>query len=249
MANGDLAEAVAIGPKEVLINGKAPGETSLIVWQEDGTRLIYDLTVRMSPARLDAVREQIARDFPDDDINVTFDNDAVFVRGTVKDVIAADRVMAIAATLGKAVNLLRVESRREAQILLKVRFADVDRSASRDLAVDLASGAFNQSTAVGAWARRSAPTAAKTSSPSPNAVNIFLFRKDLNLVAAFRRWKARTCWRCWRSRTCRPSTASRPVFAGRRRVPVPHGAAGSAAGGTVTHYPGGNTASGSTSCP
>ena len=31
-ANGLLVEAVAIGPKEVLINGKLPGETSLIIW-------------------------------------------------------------------------------------------------------------------------------------------------------------------------------------------------------------------------
>ena len=55
---------MAIGPKEVLINGKAPGETSLIIWQQNGTRLIYDLTVRVSPQRLEAVRQQIARDFP-----------------------------------------------------------------------------------------------------------------------------------------------------------------------------------------
>src|SRR6478609_7148042 len=34
VANGDFAEAVAVNPKEVLINGKAPGETSLIVWQQ-----------------------------------------------------------------------------------------------------------------------------------------------------------------------------------------------------------------------
>ena len=51
--------------------------------------------------RLDVVRQQLARDFPNDDINVTFENDTAFVRGTVKDVIAADRVMAIAASLGK----------------------------------------------------------------------------------------------------------------------------------------------------
>src|SRR5579872_3310272 len=37
VANGTLAEAVAVNPKEVLINGTAPGETSLIVWQENGT--------------------------------------------------------------------------------------------------------------------------------------------------------------------------------------------------------------------
>ena len=145
VADGDLVEAVAVNPKEVLLNGKGPGETSLIVWQQNGNRLVYDLTVRMSPLKLEAVREQIAREFPDSDINVTFDNDTAFLRGAVKDVIAAERVVAIAATLGKTVNLLRVEVPPvETQILLKVRFADVDRTASSELGVDLASTALNQ---------------------------------------------------------------------------------------------------------
>jgi pilus assembly protein CpaC len=135
IANGDLADGVAIDPKQVLVTGKAPGITTLMVWQEGGSRLVYELTVRPSPYRLDAVRQQIARDFPDADINVTFDNETVFVRGTVKDVVAADRVMAIASTLSpKTVNLLRVDvPTEEPQILLKVRFADVDRSASQNL--------------------------------------------------------------------------------------------------------------------
>src|SRR5262249_21908061 len=86
VANGDLAEAVAVNPKEVLINGKLPGETSLIVWQQNGARLVYDLTVRMSTIKLEAVRQQLAREFPSDDINVTYENDTAFVRGRVKDV-------------------------------------------------------------------------------------------------------------------------------------------------------------------
>ena len=49
VANGELVEAVAINPQEVLINGKNPGETSLIVWQHGGRRLVYDLVVRVSP--------------------------------------------------------------------------------------------------------------------------------------------------------------------------------------------------------
>ena len=68
------------------------------MWQQGGTRLVYDLTVRKSTARLDAVRQQMARDFPKEEINVTFENDTAFVRGTVKDVIAADRVMSMAAS-------------------------------------------------------------------------------------------------------------------------------------------------------
>src|SRR5258706_95847 len=75
VANGILAEAVAVNPKEVLINGLAAGETSLIVWQQNGSRLVYDLTVRMSSLRLDAARQQIANDFPTPDINLTFENE------------------------------------------------------------------------------------------------------------------------------------------------------------------------------
>ena len=182
-ANGLLVEAVAIGPKEVLINGKQPGETSLIIWQDNDARLIYDLTVRMSPLRLNAVREQIARDFPDADINVTFDNDTAFVRGTVRDVVSSDRIMAIVSTLGKAVNLLRVDVPPvESQILLKVRFADVDRSASMNLSANFLTGAFNQTTAIGTGATLG--TNASIAATVSSAVNIFAMRPDINLQAA-----------------------------------------------------------------
>jgi pilus assembly protein CpaC len=177
VANGNLAEAVAVKPNEILINGMAPGETSLIVWQFGGARLVYDLTVRVSNARLEAVRQQIARDFPNEEINVTFENDTAFVRGTVKDVTAADRVMAIAATLGKAINLLNVQIPPvEPQVVLKVRFANVDRSASMQLSANFLSNAFNQTTALG--------TGGLITNGVGSAVNILLQRRDINLTVA-----------------------------------------------------------------
>src|SRR5260221_5237489 len=58
---GDVAEARAVGPKEILIDGKAPGETSLIIWQEGGNKLLFDVTVRANAApvrtKLDALRK------------------------------------------------------------------------------------------------------------------------------------------------------------------------------------------------
>jgi pilus assembly protein CpaC len=193
VANGDLAEAVAVNPKEVLINGKLPGETSLIVWQQNGARLVYDLTVRMSTMKLDAVRQQLAREFPSDDINVTYENDTAFVRGRVKDVTAADRVMAIAGTLGKAVNLLRVDIPQvEPQVMLKVRFANVDRSASMQLGLNLYNGSFGQQTGLGTTAPGLHQTDAPDRlgvKPGTNlipvlpAANILVVRPDINLVA------------------------------------------------------------------
>ncbi len=182
-ANDALLDAVAINSKEILVNGKAPGETSLIIWQKNGSRLVFELTVRPSSAKLEAVRQQIAREFPDTDINITYDNDHAFIRGTVKDVVAADRVKDIASTLGPVVNLLRVEVPAEdPQIVLHVRFTDVDRGATRSLGMNLASGAFNTISALGTGFPIS-QDGAQTFSLS-SAVNILLFRKDLNLLAA-----------------------------------------------------------------
>ena len=184
-ANGSLVDVQAIGPKEVLINGKASGETSLIIWQEDGTRLIYDLTVRLSPQRLNAVRQQIARDYPDADINVSFDNDTAFVRGTVKTVTDAERIVAIVGTLAKTVNLLKVEVPAvEPQVLLKVRFANVSRNAQTQMGVNFASTAFNQTTAIG-----TGPSILSTligglgQAAIGSAPNIVALRPDINLLA------------------------------------------------------------------
>jgi pilus assembly protein CpaC len=189
-ANESIIDAVAINPKEVLINGKGAGETSLIIWQQGGTRLVYDLTVRPSPHRLEAVRQQLARDFPNDEINITYENDTAFVRGTVKDTIAADRVMAMVATLGKAVNLLRVEvPPAETQILLRVRFANVDRAASTDLGLSLASYAFNQATQISTGQFPGASLGKDANNPTitlSDALNILFFRRDLNLGVAIK---------------------------------------------------------------
>src|SRR5579885_2992670 len=62
VANGDIAEAVAITPHEVQINGKAPGETTLIVWQQGGNRLFFDLTVNRNESKIEAIRRELARE-------------------------------------------------------------------------------------------------------------------------------------------------------------------------------------------
>ena len=185
VANGELADAVAVNPREVLINGKAPGETSVVLWQQDGTRTMYDLIVRQSPAHLAAVRRVLARELGDA-VSLDLENDTVFLRGTVKDLSGAGRAASMAATLGKVVDLLRVEvPPAEAQILLRVRFADVDRSATSSLGVNLLStGAGNTigQTTTGQFGSATPVVSDESFTWSlSNALNVFLFRPDLNL--------------------------------------------------------------------
>src|SRR5512143_4058059 len=79
VANGELVEAVAVNPKEVLINGKGPGETTLIVWQENGARLLYELSVKPSQLKVEATRAQLARELPDTDVTLTWENETAFL--------------------------------------------------------------------------------------------------------------------------------------------------------------------------
>src|SRR5215831_561078 len=110
---GDIAEATAVSPQEVLVNGKTPGQTSLIIWQQGGGKLFFDVTVQparfANDTRLEAIRRQIDRELPEQKIDVSMENELIFLRGTVHDLTSADRAVAIASALGKPVNLLYVD--------------------------------------------------------------------------------------------------------------------------------------------
>ena len=174
IAGATLAETVAINQREVMINGLMPGETSVVIWEAGGARRVYDLSVRPSSAKVDAVRHQLAGDEGGESIRLDFENETAFLRGTVKDLVSAERAVAIAGTLGKVVNLLYVAVPPvAAQILLKVRFANVERSASKQLGANLMStGHINT------------PGATSTGQFNlSDALNLLLFNKGFNLSA------------------------------------------------------------------
>jgi pilus assembly protein CpaC len=196
----DVAEATAVSPREVLVNGKAPGQTSLIVWEQGGNKLFFDLIVRpnnfLSEVRLDGVRRELKKELPAAKINLSLENETVFLRGTVDDLTSADRAAAIASTLGKTVNLLYVNvPPPEKQILLKVRFASMDRSIINQLGLNLIStGATNTIGAVttGQFSPPSISATGKNATVTlQNALNIFLFRPDLNLAATIEALESR----------------------------------------------------------
>jgi pilus assembly protein CpaC len=139
---GDIAEASAVSPTEIMINGKTPGETSLIIWDIHGGRQFFNITVRpmssLSTDNLDSIRRELRTELPGSTIRVSYDNNNIFLRGDVKDLTSSDRAVRIASTAGKVVNLLNVDvPSSDPQILLKVRFASVDRSLEKQMGINL----------------------------------------------------------------------------------------------------------------
>ena len=172
VAGPTLAEAVGVN-LEVLVNGLLPGETSLVIWQVGGARVVYDLTVFPNFSKLASVRQQLATEVGGENVTLDFENDTAFLSRSVKDLISAARSVTIAGTLGKVVDLLYVATPPvQAQVLLKVRFLNVERSASYQLGVNLLSstGQLTGSTLTGQFTLG-------------DVVNLLLFRKDFNLSA------------------------------------------------------------------
>jgi pilus assembly protein CpaC len=194
VGTGDIAEGTAISPRELLLSGKTPGVTSLIIWQEGGSRRFFDITVvassNLTDRRIEGTQREIDKELPGQNVNLSFENETLFLRGTVKDMTSADRAVSIASTLGKTVNLLYVDvPPPEAQILLRVKFASVDRSLTTTLGLNiLSTGATNTigSTGTGEFP---GPTVSSIQSGVPvaatlaDALNLFFFRSDLNLGA------------------------------------------------------------------
>ena len=184
-----IAETAAISPTEIMVNGKAPGETTLILWEKGGSREFFNVTVRASQSsandRLDSVRRELKKELPNQAVKVSAENGAVFLSGTVKDLNSSDRAAQIAAVAGKVVNLLNVEvPAGQPQILLKVIFASVDRSKSKQLGANLFSSGFGNVDGSLGTGQFNAPMIGPGGGINlSNDLNLFAFLPGLNLGA------------------------------------------------------------------
>jgi pilus assembly protein CpaC len=199
---GDIAEATAVSPNEVMVNGKVVGNTSLIVWEQGGERQFFNVTVHASRAAMDdsinALRRELRVALPGQNVNVVTENNLVFLRGTVDDLSSSDRAVQIASSAGKVVNLLYVTvPPSPRQILLKVRFASVDRSATQDLGLNIFSTGATNTIGTVTTGQFSPPTVTLPNGSSPaiatvtQALNLFFFRPDLNLGATIKALETR----------------------------------------------------------
>lgn len=201
VANAGVAEAVAVSPREILVNGLGVGDTSMIVWQETGNRMLFDLFVTPDRTKLESIREQLDRELGDLDVTLTEEHGDIYLRGHVPDLGTANRIEMIAESLsGRLVNLMHVDVPDvETQVLLKVRFANVDRTALQELGANyLLTGAFNTAGQIstqqfgssGGGITGNAADGAGAVTLS-DALNIFMFRPDLDFGLAIKALQAK----------------------------------------------------------
>ena len=62
----EIADALVISPQQVMINGKAPGVVSLVLWDRTGKSTSYDLVVEID---LSLLQRQLEEQFPTENIS------------------------------------------------------------------------------------------------------------------------------------------------------------------------------------
>jgi pilus assembly protein CpaC len=189
--NPAVIESVLTSPRELVITAKGPGGSSLMLWDEAGQNRTLDVYADLDVTQL---RNTLDQSFPNSGVDVQSQADKVMLVGTVPTAAVAEQMLKMAGNFAKGVvNGLRIAPPPHLkQVMLKVRFAEADRSKLTQFGINLFStGATNTLGVVstnqfGPLALQQSTTG--TGSPLnqfslSSLLNIFLFRPDINLGA------------------------------------------------------------------
>lgn len=133
IGNPDIADVLPISGRSVYVLGKKLGTTSLTLY-DAGNRVIAIMDVAVGPD-VEGLRRQLAQLIPGQQIDVRLSNGSILLSGMVSDPGAADRAAQIAKAFGgdSVVNLVTVGSSQ--QVMLEVKFAEVNRQVGEQLGV------------------------------------------------------------------------------------------------------------------
>jgi pilus assembly protein CpaC len=200
LADPDIAEALVVSPTQVLVNGKKPGGVSLLVWDETDQSQAFEVSVDIDVLSLS---QKIHEVFPAENVHIDTSKDTVILTGKISSSAVADKILEVVkGAAPKVTSMMEVPPSPTGEILLQVRFAEVDRSVITELGINfLSTGAghtigsvsTNQFGGTGSWnlndtfpVRGAQGVGGETFSTNQiaNALNIFLFNPNIHMGVA-----------------------------------------------------------------
>src|SRR5437667_8396894 len=195
-SNPSVIETLATSPTEIVVEGRAAGSSSLILWDQSGRSQMLDVIVDVDVAGL---RSAIERSYPDQHIDVQADGGRLILTGKVTDPKMIEDLTKMATVYSnQIVNSLTLAVSHDRQVLLEVKFAEVDRTRFSQVGVNLFStGAGNTlgTTTTGQFGGLGTQHITDIAGPGThngpftseqtinNVLNIFLFRPDIHFGA------------------------------------------------------------------
>lgn len=136
IANPGIADISSLSDRTIYVLGKEPGRTTLTLLGADG-RLITNVEVHVTPD-IAEFKERLEQILPGEPIEVRTANDGIVLSGTVSSTARLDRALDLANRYApeRVSNLMVVGGTQ--QVMLKVRFAEMQRSVSKALGSSMA---------------------------------------------------------------------------------------------------------------
>jgi len=183
----DVVDASPVTTREILLHGKGLGNATLVVWSKTGERTFYNVTVDLN---LDPLRKILKDTFPNEQIVPQSSRESLSLNGIISSKDVGDRAVALAGPFAKNVvnNMQLGLPPVEKQILLRVKFAELDRSKAEQYGINWISQAgqtnfFASTQQSGISSTTSGGASAQNTVSVASALNIFAFDPKLNLGA------------------------------------------------------------------
>src|SRR5216683_296703 len=174
LADPAIAEAIVVSPTQVLVNGKTPGGVSLLLWDEVNQSQAFEVSVDIDVMGLSQK------------IHEVFSSAAV-----------ADKILEVVKnSTPKVTSLMEVPVAPTGEILLQVKFADVNRQAVSALGINILSLPGSKNIGTISTQQFAPPqltsgsTGAGTKIGLSDLLNIFIFRPDINFAATIKALQA-----------------------------------------------------------
>jgi pilus assembly protein CpaC len=200
----EIADALVVTATQVLVHGRSPGEVSLLIWDEFERSRSFDLRVDVD---ITAAAEEMKRIFPDEQIDVSASRSAIVLSGHVTTEDVTKHAGMVAGAYSKnVINVLSFGPVGAQEVLLEVKFAEVDRSAVTQLGVNLFAPGLGNTIALSQTGQfgsltthdtaqtttTNGTTQTTTTTATPPVVtigdflNLFVARTDINLGAVIK---------------------------------------------------------------
>ncbi|GGA14226.1 type II and III secretion system protein family protein [Neptunicoccus cionae] len=135
VANPGIADIATLSDRTIYVLGKSPGRTTLTLLAADG-KLITNVDVHVSPD-LAEFKERLREILPREPIEVRTANDGIVLSGRVSGKQKLARALDLAERYApeRVTNLMTVGGSQ--QVMLKVRFAEMQRSVAKNLSASI----------------------------------------------------------------------------------------------------------------
>jgi pilus assembly protein CpaC len=188
VSNPAIIDSFTASPTQIVVTAKAPGISSLILWDESGQSQTYLVS---SDADIANLQQEIHEATPYDDIRVEVEQDRVSLTGTAFNDASAEAAFKLASLYTKTVvNSVVVRPPHIPQVKLKVQIIEIDRSKIDELGLNIFSQGKNTSVVqTGQFPSVSTTTSTSTSGTTAtaptlsvsNPLNLLLYNSGLNL--------------------------------------------------------------------